>query len=161
VNYSRDINDSQWRANFGQAGVDTTHYTFAKLDQKTLSLTTRINYTATPTLSVQFYGSPFISNGKYSDWRELNDPRADSYDDRFKPFLLRDDPGGFNVKEFRSNTVLRWEYRPGSTLFLVWAQGRSIGGPSDEFSFGKDLKNVFDTHPANTFLVKMSYWFNP
>jgi len=161
VNYSSDLNDSQWRANFGKAGVDTTHYTFAKLDQKTLSLTTRINYTASPTLSLQFYGSPFISNGKYSDWRELNDPRAEKYDDRFKPFLLQDDPGGFNVKEFRSNTVVRWEYRPGSTLFLVWAQGRSMGGPSDEFSFGKDLKNVFDTHPSNTFLLKMSYWFNP
>jgi hypothetical protein len=161
VNYSVDVNDSQWRANFGDAGVDSTHYTFARLDQKTLSLTTRINYTATPNLSLQFYGSPFISTGDYSDWRELDHPRAAEYEDRFKPFTSQGDPGGFNVKEFRSNTVLRWEYRPGSALFLVWAQGRSINGQPEEFSFGRDLRNVFDTHPSNTFLVKFSYWFNP
>lgn len=161
VNYSRDINDSQWRANFGVSGIDTTHYTFAKLDQKTLSMTTRLNYTATPNLSLQFYGSPFISAGEYSNWREMNDPRAEKYDDRFKPFLGHGDPGGFNFKEFRSNTVLRWEYRPGSTLFLVWAQGRQSQAITNDFSFGRDLQNVFDTHPNNTFLVKLSYWFNP
>jgi hypothetical protein len=161
VNYSSDVNDSQWRANFGVSGVDTTHYTFARLDQKTLSLTSRINYTATPTLSLQIYAAPFISNGDYSNWRELDNPRAADYDKRFKPFLGHGDPGGFNVKEFRSNSVLRWEYRPGSTIFLVWAQGRSMGGEANDFSFGRDLKNVFDTHPNNTFLIKASYWFNP
>jgi hypothetical protein len=161
LNYSRDINDAQWRANFGVSGVDTTHYTFARLDQKTLSLTTRINYTATPTLSFQFYGAPFISTGGYSNWRELDNPRAENYEDRFKPFTGHGDPGGFNFKQFRSNTVMRWEYRPGSTLFLVWAQGREIDGVANDFSFGRDLKNVFDTHPNNTFLVKVSYWLNP
>jgi hypothetical protein len=160
-NYSRDINDSQWHSNFGVSGLDTTHYTFAKLDQKTLSLTTRMNYTATPNLSFQFYGSPFISTGTYSNWRELNNPRAADYDDRFKPFLGHGDPGGFSFKEFRSNTVVRYEYRPGSTLFLVWAQGRTTSGAPDEFSFGRGIQNVFDTHPSNTFLVKLSYWFNP
>jgi hypothetical protein len=161
LNYSHDINDSQWRANFGVSGADTTHYTFAKLDQKTLSLTTRINYTATPNLSLQFYGAPFISVGDYSNWRELDDPRAGDYDARFKPFTGNGDPGGFDFKQFRSNTVLRWEYRPGSTLFLVWAQGRQIDGVANDFSFGRDLRNVFDTHPNNTFLVKVSYWLNP
>jgi hypothetical protein len=160
LNYSSDLNDSQWRANFGVSGVDTTHYTFAKLDQKTLSMTSRINYTATPTLSLQVYAAPFISTGKYSNWRELNDPRAAKYDDRFKPYS--GDPGGFNFKEFRSNTVLRWEYMPGSTMFLVWAQGREIDGAAgNDFSFRKDLGDVFKTHPDNTFLLKISYWFNP
>lgn len=56
---------------------------------------------------------------------------------------------------------MRWEYRPGSTLFLVWAQGREMGGEANDFSFGRDLRNVFDTHPANTFLLKISYWLNP
>jgi hypothetical protein len=56
---------------------------------------------------------------------------------------------------------MRWEYRPGSTLFLVWQQGRSMDGSPEAFSFGRDLSNVFDTHPNNTFLVKISYWFNP
>ena len=160
LNYSRDINDSQWRANFGESGVDSTHYTFARLDQKTVSMTTRIDYTATPTLSFQFYGSPFVSTGDYSNWRELDDPRAKKYDDRFKSYA-GGDPGGFDFKEFRSNTVMRWEYRPGSTLFLVWQQGRSMDGNPEAFSFTRGLKNVFDTHPNNTFLVKVSYWFNP
>jgi hypothetical protein len=162
LNYSRDINDSQWRANFGVAGIDTTHYTFAHLDQKTLSMTTRLDYTMTPTLSFQFYGSPFVSTGNYSNWRELDHARAEDYDDRFKPFTGHGDPGGFDFKQFNSNTVVRWEYRPGSTIFLVWAQGRTQdGAPADEFSFGRGLRNVFDTHPNNTFLVKLSYWFNP
>jgi hypothetical protein len=161
LNYSRDINDSQWRANFGVSGADTTHYTFARLDQKTISMTARLDYTATPTLSFQFYGSPFVSNGDYSNWQEMDNPRAKNYDDRFKPFTGHGDPGGFNFKEFRSNTVMRWEYRPGSTVFLVWQQGRSMDGAPDEFRFGRDLRNVFDTHPNNTFLVKVSYWINP
>ena len=161
LSYSRDINDSQWRANFGVSGIDTTHYTFAHLDQKTLSMTTRLDYTATPTLSFQFYGSPFVSTGDYSNWRELDDARAKKYEDRFKPFVSQGDPGGFDFKEFRSNTVMRWEYRPGSTLFLVWQQGRSMDGNPEAFSFTRGLRNVFDTHPNNTFLVKVSYWFNP
>ena len=160
VNYSHDINDTQWRANFGVAGVDTTHYTFAKLDQKTLSVTSRINYTATRTLSLQFYAQPFSSQGKYSNWRELDDPRADDYDDRFKPFS--GDPGSFDFKEFRSNTVVRWEYRPGSTLFFVWQQGRQLdGAAANDFSVRRSFTDIFDTHPGNTFLIKASYWFNP
>ena len=159
-NYSDNLYDAQWRANFGVAGADTTHYTFARLDQKTLSITSRINYTATPTLSLQFWGQPFISRGKYSNWRELADPRADNYDERFAPYA--GDPGGFDVKQFRSNTVLRWEWRPGSTMFLVWQQGRQLDGSANtDFNFGRDLRSVFDTRPNNTFLVKVSYWFNP
>lgn len=159
-NYSSDLNDSQWRANFGTSGADSTHYTFAALDQKTLSLTSRINYTATPTLSLQIYAAPFVSRGEYSNWRELKNPRASSYAERFKPYA--GDPGGFNFKQFRSNTVVRWEYMPGSSVFLVWAQGREIGGAAgNEFSFRRDLTDTFKTHPDNTFLVKISYWFNP
>ncbi|HEX2721544.1 MAG TPA: DUF5916 domain-containing protein [Gemmatimonadaceae bacterium] len=160
VSFNHSINDAQWRANFGVAGVDTTHYTFARLDQKTVSLTTRMNYTATPTLSLQVYAQPFSSAGKYSNWRELNDPRSSDYDKRFKAFA--GNPGGFDFKEFRSNSVVRWEYRPGSTLFFVWQQGRQMdGAPADDFSFSRNLRDVFDTHPSNTFLIKASYWFNP
>jgi hypothetical protein len=142
MSYSKSINDTQWRANFGVAGNDTTHYTFARLDQTTVSLTTRLNYTMTPNLSLQFYGQPFTSSGGYSKWRELNDPRAEKYDDRFKPYA--GDPGGFSFKEFRSNTVLRWEYKPGSTLFLVWAQGREDSGDRvNDFSFRRDFQGHF------------------
>jgi hypothetical protein len=160
VNYSHDINDKQWRANFGTAGVDTTHYTFAHLDQKTLNVTTRLNFTMTPSLSLQFYGAPFASSGDYSKWRELADPRAEKYEDRFKPYS--GDPGGFSFKQFRSNTVLRWEYKPGSTLFLVWAQGRDLSGDFvNDFSVRRDFQDLFRQHPDNTLLLKVSYWINP
>ena len=159
-NYSHDINDKQWRANFGVSGNDTTHYTFARLDQKTLNLTTRLNFTMTPNLSLQFYGQPFTSSGDYTNWRELKNPRADKYADRFKPFA--GDPGGFSFKQFRSNTVLRWEYKPGSTLFLVWAQGRDLSGDFvNDFSVRRDFQDIFKQHPDNTLLLKISYWINP
>lgn len=162
LNYSVDVSDKQWRANFGTIGADTTHYTFARLDQKTLSLTSRINYTATPNLSLQIYAQPFVSTGDYSNWREIADARAPEYSDRFRPYTAGGDPGGFSFKQFRSNTVVRWEYMPGSTLFFVWAQGRELDGPDgNEFSFRRDLTDVFSQHPNNTFLVKLSYWFNP
>jgi hypothetical protein len=160
LNYSHDINDAQWRANFGTSGSDTTHYTFARLDQKTLNMTTRINFTMTPSLSLQFYGQPFTSTGDYTNWRELNNPRAESYADRFRPYA--GDPGGFSFKQFRSNTVLRWEYKPGSTMFLVWAQGRDLSGDFvNDFSVRRDFQDIFRQHPDNTLLLKVSYWINP
>jgi len=162
LNYSHDINDKQWRANFGTSGNDTTHYTFARLDQKTLDLTTRLNFTMTPNLSLQFYGEPFASSGEYTNWRELNNPRAATYADRFKPFTSQGDPGGFSFKQFRSNTVLRWEYKPGSTMFLVWAQGRDLSGDFvNDFSVRRDFQDLFRQHPDNTLLLKISYWINP
>ncbi|HUR00355.1 MAG TPA: DUF5916 domain-containing protein [Gemmatimonadaceae bacterium] len=160
-NYEKAINDNQWVDNFGVSGVDTTHYTFARLDQKTLSVTTRMNFTASPTLSLQFYAQPFWTTGAYSDWRELANPRAEKYEDRYKPYL-GGDPGGFDFKQLRSNTVVRWEYRPGSTVFFVWQQGREMsGGQPVEFDLGHNIKDLFSLHPSNTFLIKASYWFNP
>ncbi len=70
-------------------------------------------------------------------------------------------PGSFNVKEFNSTVVLRWEYRPGSTLFLVWTQGRSGRAPLEGTrSLAGDFRDTFDLLPVNTFLVKASYWLN-
>ncbi|MFL5488111.1 MAG: DUF5916 domain-containing protein [Gemmatimonadaceae bacterium] len=161
ASYEKAHDDNQWVGNYGDTGSDTTHYTFAHLDQRTLSLTSRINFTASPTLSLQFYGQPFMTTGKYSDWRELNDPRAEAYADRYKPYL-GGDPGGFDFKQLRSNTVVRWEYRPGSTLFFVWQQGREMSGdkPTD-FNLRNGLTDLFSLHPNNTLLIKASYWFNP
>ena len=138
--------------------------TFARLRQRTTGMNTRISYTATPNLSLQVYAQPYISKGRFSDLRELDDPRASAYDDRFKPYAdpaVAADPGGFTFKQFRSNSVLRWEYRPGSTIFLVWAQGRQ--DYLNEFGQGNvrdDYRELFRLHPDNTFLVKMSYWFS-
>ena len=159
--YEQEVNDNQWVDNFGVSGVDTTHYTFARLDQKTLNLNTRINFTASPTLSLQIYAQPFMTTGDYTNWRELANPRAEKYEDRYKPYLAGD-PGGFDFMQLRSNTVLRWEYRPGSTLFFVWQQGREFSSDQPrEFSFRNDINDMFSLHPNNTFLIKASYWFNP
>lgn len=167
-NYQRNADDKQFYGSYGDVGSDTTHYTFARLDQTTMGLSTRLNFTATPNLSFQFYGEPFNSNGTYANWKELADPRAEAYADRFKSY--KSGAGvfdGFNFRQFRSNTVLRYEYRPGSTLFVVWQQGRSnFLSPSDpgyvtDYRLARDYDSPFRDHPNNTFLVKWSYWINP
>jgi hypothetical protein len=162
-NYTWNTDDRQWYGNLTDAG-NVTHYTFAHLVQRTASLQGRINFTATPNLTVQAYAEPFISKGQYTDVRELSAPRAASYPDRFKPYTdpaVVNNPGAFNFKQFRSNLVLRWEYRPGSALFLVWQQGRQDS--EDQYgnrSFRGDLGRLFDAHADNTFLVKLSYWLD-
>ena len=162
-NWSHDIRDNQ----FYRKITDTTglHYTFAHLDQHTTSVTARFNYTFTPDISLQTYLQPFVSKGTYSNVRQLSvTPRADNYDDRYAPYInppVTTNPGGFNFKALASNVVFRWEYKPGSTLFAVWNQGRQgfvpLEGAKD---FQGDVRDLFNLHPANTFLVKVSYWLN-
>jgi hypothetical protein len=160
---SKNVSDAQWYGNFDDALG--THYTFAHLNQTTTSLTTRFNYTFTPNVSLQTYLQPFVSKGTYSDVRQLSaTPRASDYDARFAPYInpsVTDNPGGFNFKQLASNVVFRWEYQPGSTLFLVWNEGRQgyIGQEGDK-AFRGDVRDLFSLHPANTFLVKFSYWLN-
>ena len=107
-----------------------THYSFAHLDQTTVDMSTRINFTATPNLTLEFHGEPFVSNGTYSNVREVSaTPRADAYDGRFKAYTA---PAGsqtaFRYAQLRTNAVVRWEYRPGSTMFVVWQHGRQNAG---------------------------------
>ncbi len=163
LNWSHDIADNQWFGRFTDALG--THYTFAHLDQHTTSLTTRFNYTFTPNVTLQVYEQPFISKGTYSSVRQLSaTPRATEYDDRYAPYLnpaVTNNPGGFNFKQLQSNVVFRWEYEPGSTLFIVWNQGRQGYIPSEgDKTFGGDVRDLLGLHPANTFLVKVSYWLN-
>jgi hypothetical protein len=161
LHYNRNVQDRQWRGNFGVIGSDTTHYTIAHLDQKTVALTARVNWTASPTLSMQVYGQPFSTAGQYSDWRRVKDARAKTIGGQYEPYNQGADPGGFNFKQFRSNTVVRWEYRPGSTLFFVWQQGRTQDHlDRGSFDFQRDYRNLFRAHPDNTLLVKASYWFS-
>ena len=131
VFYSNNINDSQWVAEV--AGADRTHYVFGRLEQKTHSLTLRVNYTMTPNLSLQVYGQPFMSSGRYVGYKELVDGRAPRYEDRYAPYAYEDD-ADFSVLSFRTTNVLRWEYRPGSTLFVVWQQGREGEGVPGRFA---------------------------
>ncbi len=163
LNWTHDITDNQFYDIFNDAAGD--HYTFAHLDQHTTSLTARLNYTFTPDISLQTYLQPFVAKGTYTNVRQLSaTPRADAYDDRYAPYpdpAVTSDPGGFNFKQLSSNVVFRWEYRPGSTLFAVWNQGRqgSLNREGSE-NFRGDVRDLFGLHPRNTFLIKMSYWLN-
>jgi hypothetical protein len=161
-NVEYGLNDTQWFENFGDVASDTAHITFAELEQWTVGITSRVNFTVTPALSIQLYAQPFVSVGDYREWKELGDARSTDYDTRFIPYGGGADPGGFNFKQLRTNTVVRWEYRPGSLLFFVWQQGRDrgMGAPTD-FDFRRDMGDLFGLHPNNTFLIKASYWFNP
>ncbi|MCR4438831.1 MAG: DUF5916 domain-containing protein [bacterium] len=136
-----------------------SNYIFARLDQKTIFATLRLGYTFTPTLSVQFYGMPFLTAGAYSRFRTVVSPRAAVYEERYAPYDYPDNPN-FNFRQFRSNLVLRWEYRPGSTLFLVWSQGRTSVDDRGTFSLTGDGRALFDTQSENVFLVKVNRWLS-
>jgi len=160
--YTRATNDVQPR------GPDTTqapHYLFAHLEQKQLALTMRFTYPFTANASLQVYAQPFISKGTYSNMQELDTARAADFASRYQRYTadtaVSNHPGGFNYKQFRSNVVFRWEYRPGSTLFVVWSQGRhESAGAEGTRGFRGDLGDLFNQWPDNTFLVKLSYWIN-
>jgi hypothetical protein len=159
--YQRNRNDTQWFRNLGVIGSDTTHYLFAHLDQELLSFTSRFNYTATTTMSLQLYAEPFLTTGRYFRVRELASPRASSYTDRYRPFPLSTSDASFNVKQLNASVVARWEYRPGSTVFLVWTQGRDQDDRNPgSFAPARDFRDLFAARPDNTFLVKASYWLN-
>jgi hypothetical protein len=159
--YQRNRNDTQWFENLGVIGSDTTHYVFAHLDQELLSFTSRFNYTATTTMSLQLYAEPFLTTGRYFRVRELASPRAAAYDDRYRPFPLPTDDASFNIKELHASAVARWEYRPGSTIFLVWTQGRDQEDRNPgSFAPTRDFRDLFGARPDNTFLIKASYWVN-
>jgi len=158
-------------------------YIFGTIDQKILGVSLRVNLTLTPNLTIQYWGQPFLASGLYSNLKYATNTMADEYTDRFTLYtpdqlechkeesfcLVDEDRDGtddywisypdFNVKEFKSNLVLRWEYRPGSVLFLVWSQGRSGYDPYGDFSFGRDVKNLYGITPQNVFLIKCSYRF--
>ncbi len=159
-------------------------YLFGELYQKTLSMTFRINYTINPELSIEYYGQPFISAGKYTNFKRITDTRADNFTGRFSTFspseissdalnstyFVDEDVDGnvdysfnnpnYNFRQFRSNLVIRWEYLPGSTLYLVWSQGRTGNASDGVYSFRNDMKGLFDVVPQNIFLIKLSYWFS-
>ena len=160
--YTRNRNDTQYFDTYTDS-ANALHYTFAHLEQRTLSLTWRLDYAFTPNATLQLYASPFVSKGTYTNVRELADPHAVAYTARYKPYgdtTVTDNPGGFNVQQFRSNLVFRWEYRQGSTLFLVWSQGRDGSFPIEGTrSFGGDLHELFAQRSNDIFLIKLSYWF--
>ena len=164
VNASGATNDAAFYRHSGDPLSDTSRVTVARLDQPIRSITARLDYTLTTALSVQWYSQAYVSRGTYSSVRELDDPRAARYADRFLSMTPgANAPGetGVDFRQFRSNTVLRWQYRPGSTLFVVWTQGRNIDAPdAGTLRFAPDIRDLFRRRPENRLAVKVSYWLS-
>jgi len=158
-----------------------TRYILSSIDRKTFAMSMRLNYSITPDLTIQFWGQPFVASGKYSDFKYVTDSRANEIENRYRlyndqqisyntgseMYLIDDNLDGttdysfdqpdFNVKEFLSNLVLRWEYRPGSMIYLVWSQNRSGFENIGKFDLSHDIQHLFDQKPKDVFLVKFSY----
>ena len=157
--FQRNHDNTQYIATVGSVGADSTHYLFAHLAQDLLSFTGRLDVTLRPTLSLQMYAEPFVTAGHYTKVRELAAPRAASYDARYRAYAGTPPDGDFNDKSFNASAVLRWEYRPASTLFVVWTQSRDQGDRDyGNFTATRDYRNLFATRPDNVFLVKAAYW---
>ncbi len=176
VNYSENMDNLQY-VDTKILGTDIK-YILAHLNQKTLGATFRVDYNITPEISIQYYGSPFASVGKYSKLKEVTNPRATSYSDRFKllnaqfvdntyqvaetnetPAYSVNNPD-FTFNQFRSNLVFRWEYRPGSQIFFVWGNERTGWKNDSNSKVGRAVSDLKDVSPTNIFLIKLSYWFS-
>ena len=133
-----------------------TRYVFGELTQTTVSATTRVDWTFSPTLSLQVYAQPFAASGDFANFKSLSRPRSFEFDPYAGPLSYAP---SFNRRSLRGNAVLRWQYRPGSALFFVWQQQRATDGPLGDFDAGRDGRGIFEGQPSNVFLVKASYWF--
>jgi len=179
--YEHALNSSQWVTNVEDPAMAATYGTrhiFADLDQKTLSCSIRLNWIFTPRLSLQAYIQPFISVGRYAGIKEFARPRSYDFNvygsggssieiidgeyridpgDGGAPFSLSDPD--FNFKSLRGTVVLRWEYKPGSTLYLVWTQDRVDTQNPGDFSFRRDLGDMVRATGDNIFMLKFTYRF--
>ena len=180
----KDWEYSQWVGAFSEPTATATygnHYVFGEMNQTTLIAGIRVNWAFTPQLSLQAYIQPLLSAAKFTNFKELSQPRTYnfltygtggskiSYDS-----LYRVDPDGigpatpfsfsspdFNFKSLRGDAVLRWEFIPGSTVYLVWTQSRVNSDDPGDYQLHRDLSELFSSQPDNIFLVKFAYWMNP
>ena len=159
--YEYQVRDAQWvdMVEENINGQVKKHYVYGELENRTLDFTTRANISFTPTMSLQFYVQPFITIGDYKNFKELIEPK--SY--QFKPYALNENRD-FHRRSLRGNTVLRWEFRPGSTLFVVWTQSREaeleqMKEEDLEFRPLQRLRSSFTDAGKNIFLIKCRYWF--
>ena len=172
--YVRSVSDPLAVATYGN------RYIFANLRQTTLSLDTRLDWTFSTTLSLQLYAQPFVSAGRFATFKELSAPRTRRYSvygaDRGAishgadgiytidpnasgpaPSFQLSDPN-FNIRSLQGDAVLRWEYRPGSTIFFVWQQQRNGVAPIGDFGLTRDVGDIFRETPTNVFLVKATFY---
>jgi hypothetical protein len=156
-------------------------YIFAHINQNTVNMSIRVNYNITPDLTLQYWGQPFIATGEYSSYKYITDSKADELTNRYSNYTenqisfnsdwniyqIDDNRDGtsdysfakpdFNVKTFLSNFVMRWEYLPGSVIYLVWSQNRNQYVNDGSFDFSDNIQNLFIGNATNVFLVKFSY----
>jgi hypothetical protein len=175
------LNDNQYVDEVDDTGGNP-HYVLGRLRQVTAALTLRASYTFSPRMGIQLYAQPFVSTGRYTDYKEASNPQARRYGDRytiFRPDQVMDADGfrsvdsdgdgagdfefelaDFNFRELRSNMVFRWEYRPGSALFLIWSHGRTSESeaPDGRFVLADDLSALADETGEHVFLAKLNYW---
>ncbi|MBN2350678.1 MAG: carbohydrate binding family 9 domain-containing protein [Bacteroidales bacterium] len=163
--------------------LEETRYVRGTLKQTTNSMTIRLSYNITPDFTIQYYGMPFISAGKYTEFKYITDPGADEFQQRFTLYADEQirynttdelfevdenldniidytfDQPNFNVFDFNSNLVIRWEYLPGSTVYLVWSQNRNHYQSDGDFHLRSDINTLFNRFPRDVFLIKLSYRF--
>ena len=137
-----------------------THFVFANIRQTVAGLTLRLNWTFSPRLSLQAYAQPFIANGSYTDYKDVNNPGAKQYEDRFVPlpdgmYTGRPD---FDFMQLRSTLVMRWEYRPGSSIYAIWSHGRTNEGDNGQFDLSRDLAGLGNADSENVVMLKANYW---
>lgn len=177
--YVTTVEDPTATAFFGN------RYVFAFIKTRTLSLDTRVNWTFNPNLTLQLFAQPFIATGAYSSFREFAAPRTvqkviygqdagtivrtpatatsgatytvDPDGPGAAPPFSFGDPD-FTFRSLIGNAVVRWEYRPGSTVFFVWTQSRTGNDPNGNFDFGAQRSALFRDRPTNVFQVKVNYW---
>ncbi len=154
-------------------------YVLGTIDQKTLGLTFRVDLYIIPELSIQYYGSPYVSRGTYSEFKRVTNPVAKLLEDRYEIYpdaTLTDNTyelssvspvekisiknPDFNFQQLRSNFVAKWEYRQGSFIYLVWASEKTRRTPDSKASLGDSYRDLLGAFPTNIFLLKMSYWFS-
>jgi hypothetical protein len=183
--YSYQENDAQYVTAVQDPTAEDffgTRYVFGRIRTRTLSLSTRANWTFTPDLTLQLFAQPFIASGEYSSFREFAAPRsldmvvygedagAIRYDEETRIYRVDPDAGGpaapfsfrnpdFTTTALRGTAVLRWQYRPGSALFFVWTQQRSGYDPSGSFDLAGAGGAIFGEPPLNVFQIKATYWF--
>jgi len=160
-----------------QDTMGQTHYVFARIRQHSASMTLRMNWTFSPHLTLQAYAQPFVATGRYVELKDVDDPHARSFHDRFTLIggrtMLTDGTyttqaasgasydfarPDFDFRQVRSTVVVRWEYRPGSTVFAIWSHGRTSEGDDGRFRLGHDLSELAKAEQENVVMVKANYW---
>jgi hypothetical protein len=160
--YYRSEGVSRWLTYLEDEEGNRTDDIFGEQDVERFDMTIRATYTFTRDLTLQLYAQPFMAAVDYRNFKKLVPPDDFEYVDQTVYDETEEEPD-FKWKSFNSNLVLRWEYRPGSTLFLVWTQNRDAwnqGVGMGDFRFKDDFDNLFETIPGNTFLVKFNYWWS-